>query len=156
MLGTKKVAPFLLALLVAVPVVACAPAEEAPPDEQAEAREEPTPTLADFAGTWQQTAQLAGTEEAVELTVVGTPESDGWSMQFEGRDPVPLEVSVEGDSLITESAEYESILRPGVMVTVRSAGALHDGRMTGTLVAEYQTEDGEETVPGTFEAVRVQ
>lgn len=155
MVRRKKVAPFLLALLVAVPVVACAPVEEA--DEEVEEMEaaEDSPTLADFAGTWQQTAQLAGTEEAVELTVVGTPESDGWSMQFEGRDPVPLEASVEGDSLIMESAEYESILRPGVMVSVRSAGALQNGRMTGTVQARYQTEDGEETVPGTFEAVRV-
>jgi hypothetical protein len=77
-------------------------------------------------------------------------------MSLEGRDNIPLEVSIVGDSLISQSAEYESVLRPGVMVTVRTASALHGDMLMGNMIATYRTPQGEERVPGTIEGRRAQ
>ena len=75
-------------------------------------------------------------------------------MILEGRDPIQVEVSIAGDSLIVQSAEYESVLREGVMVTVRTAGVMADGGMVGTMLATYRSEGGDEQVAGTIEGMR--
>lgn len=146
----RTTASVMLVLLLGFPLVACAPPGEA--EETGDGADRPT--VADFAGTWQYTVSMAASEGPVHLTIVGTPDSDDWFMQLDHGDPVPLQVSVVGDSLITESAEYEGIFRPGVSITVRTAGALQNGSMTGVVLTRYRTEDGDEAVPGTFEAVR--
>lgn len=76
-------------------------------------------------------------------------------MALEGRDPVPLRVHIAGDSLITESQPYESILRPGVIVEVRTASVVRGDELTGRLVATYRTEAGDERVGGTVRGHRV-
>lgn len=129
-------------------LVACAPAER---------QEEPAPpagpSLADFAGTWNTTTMLVGVEAPVESQMIGT--ADGvWSMVLPGRDPVPLQVSVVGDSLIATSGEYESVVRPGVMVSVRVASVLHGDMLMGNLTATYRTAAGEEVVTGTTQSAR--
>ena len=141
------------AALVALAVVACAPAEK-PPVEEAPAPP-PAPTLADFAGTWQNSATLTGVEAPVLSTMTGTEAGTDWTMTLEGRPPIPMQVSIVGDSLVTQTGEYESILRPGVMVTVRTAGVLHDGMLMGNMVATYKTAAGEEQVAGTIQGTRV-
>jgi hypothetical protein len=138
----RSVAALSLAVLLA-----CAPAEEAPPAG---------PTLADFAGTWQNVTVLEGVVEPVASTLRGSAAGHDWVMELEGRDPVPVQVSVMGDSLITQSVEYESILRPGVMVSVRTAGVLHNGMLMGTLVATYRTPEGDQVVTGTMTGTRVE
>lgn len=133
------------ALLAMSVLVACAPKEEAPPPPPPPA----APTLADFAGTWNVASMLEGTPDTVKSTMTGT--ADGaWTMSLEGRPNVPVTVSVVGDSLVGESAEYESILRKGVMVSVRTASVLMDGMLHGNLVATYKTPTGEQVVKGTM------
>lgn len=139
------------ALLIAIALAACTPAEQPPVEEAPPA----APTLADFAGTWQNSATLTGVEAPVPSTTTGTEAGTDWTMTLEGRDPVPLQVSIMGDSLITQTGEYESILRPGVMVSVRTASVLHDGMLMGNMVATYKTADGEEQVTGTLQGTRV-
>lgn len=75
-------------------------------------------------------------------------------MNLAGRDPIPLQASVVGDSLIAVSAEYESILRPGVRVTTRTAAARSGADLVGTLTATYKTASGDEVVTGTFRSTR--
>jgi hypothetical protein len=77
-------------------------------------------------------------------------------MSREGRDNIPLQVSIVGDSLVAQSAEYESVLRPGVMVTVRTASVRHDDMLMGNMVATYRTPEGEQRVAGTIEGRRIQ
>lgn len=139
----------LPALLAAGLVLACAgePEPETPPPP-------PPPTWADFAGTWSAMSHIEGTPDPVPSRFQGH-ETGGWVMLLEGRDPVPLTVSIKGDSLIAISGQYPSILRKDVMVTVRTAGVLQDGRLVGKLVATYDSPDGQELVTGTFEADRV-
>ena len=135
-----------IATLLAVALLsACAPKEEAPPPPPA------GPTLADFAGTWNVTSFLEGTPpDTVKSTMTGTADGASWTMTLEGRPNIPVTVSVVGDSLIGQSAEYESILRKGVMVTVRTANVLSNGALAGTLVATYKTPTGEQVVRGTM------
>lgn len=131
------------ALLTATLLVACAPKEDAPPPPP------PGPTLADFAGTWNVASVLEGSPDTVKSTMTGS--ADGtWSMSLEGRPNVPVTASIVGDSLVGQSAEYESVLRPGVMVTVRTASVLKDGMLMGVLVATYKTPTGEQVVNGTM------
>lgn len=142
------------AVLVAALLIACAPAEEAP--EVVEAPPAPAgPTLADFAGTWQNSAMLEGQTAPVISTTSGTAAGTDWTMTFEGRPPVTLQPSVVGDSLILVSAEYESVLRPGVMVTTRTAAVLQNGALAGNLTATYRTPQGEQVVRGTINGTRM-
>jgi hypothetical protein len=113
-----------------------------------------TPTLADFAGTWDVTSHLQGVDNPVPSTLKGSADAASWTLSLEGRPDVPVTVSVVGDSLIVQSAEYESVLRPGVMVTVRTAGVRNGDKLEGTVVATYKTPSGDEVVHGTMEAMR--
>lgn len=140
-----------ITLLLAVAMTAaCAPAKEeaAPPAPPA------GPTLADFAGTWNTTTTLTGVADPVASVMTGGADGSGWTMTLEGRPPIPVQVSVVGDSLISQSAEYESVLRAGVMVSVRTASVLSDGMLMGNMVATYKTAGGTEVVTGTMHATR--
>ena len=114
----------------------------------------PAPTVADFAGTWSATNILEGTPDPVPSQLIGGDTGADWVMVLESRDPIPLSVSMQGDSLVVVSQPYESVLRTGVIVTVRAAGVLQDGQMVGKLVATYDTAEGQELVTGTFTATR--
>lgn len=138
--------------LIATLLTACGPAEQAAPggDEP----ETAGPTLADFAGTWDNQTMVEGVADPVPSTLHGSADASGWTMDLEGRPGLPLTVSMNGDSLIAESGQYESILREGVMVTIRTASVLQDGALVGNMVARYETPDGEEVVRGTMRATR--
>lgn len=86
--------------------------------------------------------------------MTGTADATSWTMSLEGRPNVPLTVSVASDSLIGQTAEYESILRAGVMVTVRTASTMNAGTLTGNVIATYKTPAGEEVVKGTMTATK--
>lgn len=136
---------------IAVPLVLCvacgAPAEPPPPPP-------PPPTYADFAGAWDAVSTLDGVAEPVQSHLASTPAGGGWTMSFEGREAVPMRVSLVGDSLVLISEPYESVLRPKVMVQVRIASVLVAGAITGKLIATYDTPEGQEVVMGTIAATR--
>lgn len=144
----------LSALLLVTVLGACAPKDAAPTSDSTEPAVAAVPAIANFAGTWNTTVTLEGVADPVSSTMSGTADFGSWTMTLAGRDPIPLEVAVHGDSLIAESAEYESILRKGVMVRTRTVGAITDGMLMGTVVATYRTANSEETVNGTFHATR--
>jgi hypothetical protein len=75
-------------------------------------------------------------------------------MTLDGRDPVPMRVSLVGDSLVLISEPYESILRENVQVQVRTAAVLTDGGLDGKLIATYNSPDGQQVVMGTIRATR--
>ena len=132
-------------LLTAALLTACAAKEEEAPAPAPPA----APTLADFAGTWTVKSVLEGTPDTVTSTMTGTADPASWTLTLEGRPNVALTVSLVGDSLVGQSAEYESILRKGVMVSVRTAGVLSNGALVGNVVATYKTPTGEQVVRGT-------
>jgi hypothetical protein len=136
--------------------IGCAGGDDAAPAADADAPAttmEAAATPADFAGTWGLTAMLEGTAEPVPVTIVGT-EDGTFTLSLQEREPLALEVSMAGDSLVLVSPEYESVLRDGVMVSTRSAVVLVAGRMVGELTATYRTSEGTEVVSGTIEGDR--
>jgi hypothetical protein len=144
----------LPALLCAVVLVACGPREETP--EPAAESNVAAPSLADFAGTWSNEVRLEGVPDPVQTTMRGGADGN-WTMSFPGGPTdIPLRAHVAGDSLIGESAEYESVLRPGVMVTVRTASVMQDGALAGSVLATYRTPQGAEEVPGTVRSTRIE
>lgn len=149
---------FVPAVLAVVLLAGCAPDEEEAPPAEVPAMEEAAPAmqLSDFAGTWQNTATLEGVAEPVPSTMTGTAAGNDWTMSLEGRPNIPMTVSIQGDSLIAESAEYESVLRAGVMVRTRTASVLQNGELVGNLIATYKTPAGEEVVKGTIRGTRAQ
>jgi hypothetical protein len=140
-------------LLCALLLIACGAQDEEPAPEAGAVAE--TPSIADFAGTWSNVATLEGVDEPVPTTMSGSASGEDWTMSLADRDNIPVRVHMSGDSLIGQSEEYESILRPGVMVDVRTASVLREGELVGNLLATYRTPDGEERVRGTIRGTRV-
>lgn len=129
----------------AVVLVGCAKADDQPATESAAAAGEmpsaTTISLADVAGKWN----VRGTPENSDSTIVtyelvATPSTSGWVTNLPNRAPIPVRVvSVAGDSVVTESGPFESVLRKGVQVTTRVVARLQDGKLVGTTVARYET-----------------
>ncbi|MDH5235804.1 MAG: hypothetical protein OEW77_12685 [Gemmatimonadota bacterium] len=139
--------PLLLTLAL---LAACAPKEEKPAAETAP----PPPPYAAFAGTWATATTIEGVKDPVQATLTITADGAGSSMSLEGRPNIALTLSMSGDSLIATSAEYESVLRKGVMVTTRSANVMQGDMMMGSMEATYKTPAGPELVKGTSESKR--
>lgn len=136
-----------------VALTACAPKDDAPAADEAAVQAPAAPTLADFAGNYAVTA-IIGTD-TVSSTMMMTADGTGSTMSLAGRPSVALTVSMSGDSLVTQSAEYESVLQPGTMVTVRTAAVRGaDGGMTGNMAATYKAAGGDRVANGTTTATR--
>ncbi|HUG39265.1 MAG TPA: hypothetical protein VMM12_02210 [Longimicrobiales bacterium] len=111
-------------------------------------------SLADYAGTWEGVTILES-GDTVPYTMVATGDTAGWTLTLPDQDPVPVRVvAVEGDSVVTEMGPYESVLREGVMVTVRTVGRLEGDRMVNTVEARYQGAGADSVVRGRGEATR--
>lgn len=147
------------AILVLAILAACGTTQDAAKDSASAMMPAPAataaPTIADFVGTWQMTSTLTGVEKPVSSTLTSSADGTTWTMSPDGRPDVAVQTSIIGDSLIGQSAEYESVLRKGVMVTVRTASVLSNGMLSGNMVATYKTPKGEEKVTGTVTATRV-
>ena len=144
--------------LLSLVVLACGPAEEAPAEGAEEAppaaAAPAAPSLADFAGTWQNVVTLQGVAEPIPSTMHATATATGWTIDLEGRPGVAVQPSIQGDSLVTTTAPYESVTRPGVMVTVRTASVLQDGALVGNVEATFQMPTGQEKASGTIRSTR--
>jgi len=127
----------------AVLLVACAKAENAPSADSPAAT--PTPaapaalSLADLAGKWAQKTYAENTDSVlVTAEVVATADPSGWTITLPGRPTMPLRITVDGDSIITASGPYESVLRKGVQVTTSGVLRMQDSKLVGITTARYQ------------------
>ena len=99
--------------------------------------------LSDVAGTWD-VKSMAGPKDSVVVpsVVTATADGKGWTMKLSDRDPIPTRIlAMGGDSIVTESGPFQSILRPGQMVTTRTVGHYKGDAMTGTFEAHYASGD---------------
>lgn len=137
-------------LMIAALLAACTPREDAVPAADA------TPSAAydAFAGTWTGSSRLEGVTDPVASTLMITADGVGSTMTLEGRPDIATTLSMSGDSMVVQTAEYESVLRTGVMVSVRTAGVRDGDMLRGELVATYKTPAGDEIVKGTMESTR--
>lgn len=145
--------PAVAVLVTFTVLAACAPKDEAPAAGDAAVQAPAAPTVADFAGNWQVQA-VVGTDTVPSTMASGADGS--WTLTFAGRPPVALTVSMSGDSLVSQSAEYDSMLRKDTKVTVRTAAVkTAEGTLAGTMMATYKSTAGEEMAHGTITGTKM-
>jgi hypothetical protein len=136
--------------LLLLPACAQEAAEDAAPPAEAVAG--PAVNVADYVGTWTGTANLPGSPPVASTFNVA---SDGsGTLMLPDREPIPVQLTISGDSLVATSAEYESVLRPGVRVLTRTASVKSGESMAGSIVATYRTTASDSVVIGTSEHTR--
>ncbi|HEX6106968.1 MAG TPA: hypothetical protein VFZ26_15375 [Gemmatimonadales bacterium] len=142
-------------------LVACGRSEERPAEAVGEAttmEEAPAGSLAlaDMAGTWKVRSTVEGDESTVvTYDMVTTADRSGWSIQFPGREPIPVRVvAVEGDSVVSEAGPFESQLRKGVQVRTNVVSRMQDGKLVGTVVARYDVTGADSVARLNFEGTR--
>lgn len=132
-------------IALALLVVACEgkpkpqAAESAPPAAAPAPAPAPAFNLADAAGTWDYVAK-SGDTVLVKAVLTASADANAWTLAFEGRKPIPLKVTVSGDSLLTSAGPYPSVLRKGVQVTTDGSVRMSNGKLVGTSVAHYSVK----------------
>lgn len=145
--------------LTAFLLVSCA--SEADDDEADEAAEPAAAegsaadaSLARYAGEWDATA-IMESGDTVEFHMTTTADRSGWTTLLPDREVMQVRVlSAQGDSVVTETGPFESILREGVQVTVRQVMRMQGDRLVGTMRATYAGGEGDSVVAGRVEASR--
>lgn len=127
-------------------LVACSTKDEAPAVDTTAVVTPAAPaaiTLADVAGVWDvQVKNEAGDSVLTTNVLTATADTTGWSMQFPGTPAaIPTRVvSVGGDSVVTNTGPYSSVLRKNVQVTVDGVYRLVDGKLVGKATAHYNVK----------------
>jgi hypothetical protein len=154
--------PRWLALALGMALIGCA-GEETTEDEMVEdttalAPEPAGPSLADFAGTWTFTGTTETGETPPPYELTATADQSSWTFRFPDfpdREAIPVRVlEVSGDSVVTETDWFESALRPGLQVWTHSVYRLEGDRITGDLVAHYETTEPDSVIHITVEGTR--
>ena len=101
--------------------------------------------LADVAGKWNmRSVPLSGDTSATTYVLTATGNTSGWSMKFPGRaTPVPVKVSVDGDSIMLAAGPYSSVRRKGVQVTTYGVARLQGGSIVGSTTAHYKVKSAD-------------
>jgi len=117
----------------------------------------PTPVnLADVAGKWNMRAvPTSGTDTTPTNSVItATATTSGWTITFPGRQPVPMRVTVDGDSIMTDAGPYPSARRRGVQVTTNGVMRLEGGTLVGRTTAHYKVSTPDSVLVLTTTATR--
>lgn len=113
--------------------------------------------LADVAGKWTLQTMAEGSDSVLVTSEVNaTATTEGWTLVLPGRDPIPLHVITGGDSIVTHGGPFESVLRPGVQVTIESVMRLVNGQLEGLNVAHYQGAGADSVVRLRLRGTRAQ
>ena len=136
----KRLIPLFAALLL----LGCAQeATEEATDEAADTAAVEGISLANLAGTWNmRTTSTDPADTFVNQYQIVIDEA-GWTMNFPDRDPVSATVVVDGDNVITDTDPFESVRRPGTMVTTHTVFHMEGDRLVGDVTATWQTAAGD-------------
>lgn len=102
-------------------------------------------TVSDVTGTWNVRAlNERGDSTLVAYSVTAAADTGEWMLTLPNRAPMKLQlVALAGDSMTVAAGPYESVLRPGVMVRIRSTLRLLDGALVGSTRASYAGAGGD-------------
>jgi hypothetical protein len=149
-------------LLAAVVLAGCAKKDDTAVDTTASSSTAvttaPAPiNLADVAGTWNMSS-VPTTGDATPTTsvVVATGNTSGWTITFPGGKPIPMRVTVDGDSIVTEVGPYASVRRKGVQVTTNGVWHLQNGSLVGPTTAHYKVKTADSVLVLNSTATRAQ
>lgn len=125
----------LILLTGAMIAVACAG-----PDQKSADSLSATAAPPSLAGTWTLSAvPETGDTTPIPSTLVATADTTGWVLRLANRPPTPVRVTIAGDSVVTVSGPYESVIRPGVQVTTTSVYRVRGDSLVGRTTARYTT-----------------
>jgi hypothetical protein len=101
--------------------------------------------LADVAGKWNmRSVPMSGDTSATTYVLTATANTSGWTIKFPGRaTPVPVKVTVDGDSIMLAAGPYSSVRRKGVQVTTYGVSRLQNGSMVGSTTAHYKVKSAD-------------
>ena len=141
-------------------LVGCGGSEEAPATDSAAGTVAPAPaptiSLADLAGKWKQEVRGENSDSVIVTAEVNaTADPAGWTITLPGRPAMPVRVTVSGDSIITASGPYESVLRKGVQVSTEGVLRNQGGKLVGMTTAHYKTTGADSVVRLRTEMTRV-
>jgi hypothetical protein len=113
--------------------------------------------LADVAGTWNMSS-VPTTGDATPTTsvVVATGNTSGWTITFPGGKAIPMRITVDGDSIISEVGPYASVRRKGVQVTTNGVWHLQGGNLVGPTTAHYKVKTADSVLVLNSTATRAQ
>ena len=134
-------------------LMACDTGREQPPAEDAAGGAAAAGDTSAFAGTWNMRVMPEGRDTTVlTFTLTATGGSEGWTLSFPDRAPVPVTVvSRDDDGATIEAGPYESPLRKGAQVRIRSEMRLDGGKLVGETTAHYDV-----TTPDSVVRLRVE
>lgn len=106
--------------------------------------------LADLAGRWRVRVNNYRGDSLTTYELNATRDTTGWTITFPNRPALPLQiVRVAGDSIVTETGPYPSVLRR--TVAVRSLLAVHrleGDEIVGSFTARYETTQPDSVLHG--------
>jgi hypothetical protein len=146
----------LAVLCSAVLLIGCARSEQQ--NAGTEGAQPAMISLADVAGTWNVSSMPEASDTVlVSYQMTATGDTTGWTVTFPGRAPIPMRgITVAGDSIVSDMGPYESMLRPGMMVSVHSVSRLENGKLVGHFTAHYQGAGADSVLNGRMEGMRAQ
>jgi hypothetical protein len=83
---------------------------------------------------------VSGDTTPTTFVLTAGADNTGWTLTYPNRKPVPIRVTIEGDSVVSESEPYESVRRKGVQVRTNTVLRLEGGNLVGSAVARYTTK----------------
>jgi len=125
-------------------LVGCAKTETAATDSAAVPAAPAAPaalTAADVTGKWDMRAvPVSGDTTATTFVLTAGADNTGWTLTYPNRPPVRTRVTIDGDSIVSESEPYQSVRRKGVQVRTNTVLRLEGGNLVGNAVARYTTK----------------
>ena len=130
------------ALLAVVVLAACSkPDTAATNDTGAVAAVEPAAasSLASVAGVWNVNVMPADRDTVLTSYVLNATDTANWTFTFTGRtDAIPMRVTgTNGDTLLTEAGPFDSGVRSGQKVSVKSKNWIQAGKLMSLVDANY-------------------
>ena len=144
-------------LIAATPLAGCSRAQDQPAADTAAATTQAAISLAALAGRWRmRSISETGDTTLASYELVATADTTGWTLIIPDRPPVPVRVSIVGDSIKTEGDPFESTLRKGVQVTLTGVLHLEGDKLLGTTVAHFRGSGPDSVLQVRTEGTRAQ
>lgn len=101
-----------------------------------------TSPIESMRGRWNvQSVPVSGDTNPTRYVLDTSGDTASWTITFEGRTtPVRMHViAMGGDSVVTQTDEFDSARRSGMKVVSTTVMRVQDGRLVGTTTARYKT-----------------